>query len=113
VTVLGFFGAILASSVIGLLSFLMGVFPGGLLVIPVCLAGGVVGAVFDSVLGATVQRKGYCAVCLRKTETIHHCGETTSRTGGVSFIENNVVNLLATLGGACGALALALALGLA
>jgi len=113
VTVLGFFGAFLASSVIGFLSYATGVFPGGLLVIPVCLAGGVVGAVFDSVLGATVQRKGFCTVCLRKTETLHHCGEATSKTGGISFIENNVVNLLATLGGACGALAVAFALGLA
>lgn len=69
----------------------------------ICAVGGVFGAVFDSVLGATLQRKGYCPVCLRPTEALTHCGEKTVRTGGVPFIENNIVNMLATLAGALAA----------
>jgi len=107
VTALGFGGAILASLVIGLMGLFLGVVRNPLLVIPVCIVGGLGGAVFDSLLGASFQRKGYCRVCMKTTEALHHCGEPTQRTGGVPFIENNIVNLLATLVGSAAALAVA------
>jgi uncharacterized protein (TIGR00297 family) len=110
VTSLGFVGASLASLVIGIMALLLRILPGGLLVMVVCLVGGVSGAVVDSVLGAVVQRKGYCTVCLRPTEALHHCGEKTKKTGGLFFIENNIVNLLATIAGAAVAGAIAFAL---
>lgn len=110
VTWLGFGGAIMASAVIGAMAVLLKVLPNALPVMLVCFVGGVAGAVFDSLLGALVQRRGYCAVCLKSTESLRHCGENTQRTGGVPFIENNLVNLLATLGGATGALVVALGL---
>jgi uncharacterized protein (TIGR00297 family) len=113
VTSLGFVGASLASLVIGVMALLLRILPGGFLVMVVCLGGGVSGAVVDSVLGAAVQRKGYCVVCLRPTEALHHCGEKTKRTGGSFFIENNIVNLLATIAGAAVAGAIALALSVA
>jgi uncharacterized membrane protein len=71
-----------------------------LAVIPICVIGGVFGACFDSVLGASVQRKGYCVICHKPTEALRHCGESTHVTGGVQHIENNIVNLLATVAGA-------------
>ena len=107
VSPLGFGGAILASLVIGVMGFLLGVAKNPLLVISICLTGGLAGCVFDSLLGAAVQRKGHCVVCMKPTEALHHCGEPTQRTGGVSFIENNIVNLLATLVGSAVALAVA------
>ncbi|MDV3243891.1 MAG: DUF92 domain-containing protein [Nitrososphaerales archaeon] len=109
VSTLGFGGAVLASLVIGVMGFFLGIIKSPLLVLLVCLAGGLGGALFDSLLGATFQRKGYCRVCMKPTEALRHCGEPTQMTGGVSFIENNVVNVFATLVGAGAALAVALA----
>lgn len=107
VSPLGFTGAILASLVIGVMGFVLGILRSPLLVLLVCVAGGVGGATFDSLLGASFQRKGYCRVCMKPTEALHHCGEPTQRTSGVSFIENNIVNLLATIFGSLAALAVA------
>lgn len=103
VTPLGFVGAILASCVIGVMAYLLRIVSSPVALIWICAVGGVFGAVIDSILGATVQRKGYCPVCQRPTEALTHCGERTARTGGVPFIENNIVNLLATLAGALAA----------
>jgi uncharacterized protein (TIGR00297 family) len=104
VSPLGFVGALLASLVIGGMALVLGVMGASLQAVALCVVGGVVGAVVDSLLGASVQRKGFCKVCLRQTEAIRHCGEKTSMTGGVSFIENNMVNVLATAAGAASAL---------
>jgi uncharacterized protein (TIGR00297 family) len=105
VTPLGFIAALLASLVIGAMALLLGVVGTSLRAVALCVVGGTVGAVVDSLLGAAVQRKGFCKVCLKQTEAISHCGEKTRITGGVSFIENNVVNFLATAAGAASALA--------
>lgn len=110
VSALGFAGATLASLIIGLMALFVGVAPGQVLVVPVCVFGGISGAVADSVLGATVQRQGFCPICLKPTEAIRHCGETTRATGGIGYIENNVVNLIATTVGAASSLAAFLAL---
>lgn len=110
VTPLGFFGAALAAFVIGVIALLLRMLPNGLAVVVIALAGGVIGALADSVLGATVQRKGNCVICGMSTEALKHCGEPTHRTDGAPFIENNVVNLLASVVGAGAALALAIGL---
>ncbi len=109
VTLLGFMGGILASMVIGAMALFLGVMGKDLLVVPLCVIGGMAGAVLDSVVGATLQRKGFCKVCMKQTESIRHCGEKTSMTGGLPFVENNVVNALATLAGAGASLAFLLA----
>jgi uncharacterized protein (TIGR00297 family) len=96
---LGFAAAAFASLVIGVISFFLGVLPSLLILVELCAIGGVVGAVVDSLLGALVQRGGYCRVCLKPTEALTHCGERTHATKGVGFIENNVVNVLATVAG--------------
>jgi uncharacterized protein (TIGR00297 family) len=103
VSLLGFAGALIAAGVIGAMAALLRILPSPLLLMAVCLAGGFFGAVFDSFLGAGVQRKGYCSVCHRQTEALSHCGERTTMTSGVSFVENNIVNLLATIVGAAAA----------
>lgn len=65
------------------------------------LAGGVAGALLDSLLGAALQARRRCPACDRLTERIvHGCGTPTAPAGGVAWMTNDVVNLLATLGGA-------------
>ena len=105
VTLLGVLGAVFASLVIGSMAFLLGLMPTQLEVVPICVIGGVLGASFDSVLGAVVQRRGYCVICHKPTEALRHCGESTHVAGGVRYIENNMVNLLASVVGAAASLA--------
>jgi uncharacterized protein (TIGR00297 family) len=62
---------------------------------------GVVGALSDSIAGALVQKRLWCDACGKATEMqIHTCGSTTRRVGGLAFVENDAVNLLATMVGA-------------
>jgi len=76
------------------------------------LAGGVAGTLADSVLGATVQGRFHCPVCGRDPERARHdCTGTARPSGGIGWIDNDVVNLLATTVGAGVALGAARALG--
>lgn len=111
VTGLGFFGSLIASLAIGALAAAVGILNGlsPFLVLAVAVIGGFTGSVADSLLGARVQRKGVCTVCGRPTEALVHCGKSTTLTSGISFVDNNVVNLLATVVGALVALAVAAA----
>jgi uncharacterized protein (TIGR00297 family) len=64
------------------------------------LAGGVAGAVADSVLGATVQDRRWCDRCSEATERrTHACGAATRASGGVEWIDNDVVNVACTMTG--------------
>ena len=72
-------------------------------------AGGIAGALLDSLLGATLQAQRWCARCGRACETDpHRCGSPTALRRGVAWIENDAVNLAATICGALVAAALAL-----
>ena len=64
---------------------------------------GLGGSLFDSLLGATVQRIYYCDTCQKDTERHphHRCGSPTHPIRGLAIINNDVVNFGATL---CGAL---------
>ncbi len=110
VTLLGVLGAVFASLVIGSMAFFLGLMSTQLEVVPICVIGGVFGAIFDSLSGAVVQRRGYCVICHKPTEALRHCGESSHVTGGIRYIENNVVNLLATVAGAATSLAVFLVL---
>ena len=119
VSPLGFAGAALASLILGAMASVLRVFPFPVLtlstwvvLVSVSVAGGLSGAVVDSLIGALFQRRGNCAVCMKPTEAIRHCGEKTVVSGGASFIENNVVNLIATVGGSVVSLAVLLLWGL-
>ena len=64
--------------------------------------GGFLGALVDSLLGATVQAVYYCPVCAKPTEhhPHHTCGAPTHHLRGWRGLDNDGVNLLATLIGA-------------
>jgi uncharacterized membrane protein len=64
------------------------------------LVGGIAGSTADSLLGATVQARRWCERCNAATEhALHGCGTATRVTGGVSWIDNDVVNALSTAAG--------------
>jgi uncharacterized protein (TIGR00297 family) len=65
------------------------------------VAGGVAGAFFDSLLGASVQALRWCPQCAVACETNpHHCGSATTLRRGVAWLENDAINFAATLFGA-------------
>jgi uncharacterized protein (TIGR00297 family) len=71
----------------------------------VVIASGVAGAFADSLAGALVQERRWCAACRAPTErTVHVCGTRTGRVGGVAGFDNDVVNLLCSFVGALVAL---------
>lgn len=65
--------------------------------LPVVLASGFLGAVFDSVLGSRAQVKYRCAVCGTITERETHCAAPTLRVSGAAWVTNDAVNLLSNL----------------
>jgi uncharacterized protein (TIGR00297 family) len=106
VSALGFVGAAFASLVIGIMAILLGILSNPLVLLPICVIGGFLGAVADSLIGAAVQRRGVCVICLKSTEALKHCGEPTRLTGGLPMIENNVVNFFSTIVGAASSAAM-------
>lgn len=70
-------------------------------------AAGVAGALFDSLLGATLQIVFSCPTCKKTTELREHgCGTRTIPRAGIAWITNDTVNALATLAGGIVAAAL-------
>lgn len=106
---LGFGGSLLASFAIGIIAALLGVVPGAspVAVVLISVIGGFAGSVADSLIGATFQRKGVCTVCGAPTESLVHCGKHTRCDSGLGFVDNNIVNLLATVVGAAVSLGIA------
>lgn len=65
------------------------------------LVGGILGCTLDSLIGASLQARRWCASCDMATEQrIHRCGAATTRAGGLAWLDNDGVNALATIGGA-------------
>jgi len=112
VSPMGLAGTLIASALIGVVAALLGVASGlqPAYVVAVSVSGGVIGSLADSVAGATFQRKSYCVVCGKPSENLVHCGEPTRFSSGLGFVDNHVVNVLATVFGAIGSVGLFLLL---
>jgi uncharacterized protein (TIGR00297 family) len=64
------------------------------------VVGGLAGSLFDSLMGATVQGIYYCDQCEKETErTTHYCGQRTRMVRGWAWLNNDLVNVLASLVG--------------
>ncbi|MGB9023466.1 MAG: DUF92 domain-containing protein [Candidatus Bathyarchaeia archaeon] len=94
------FGALLIGIAAGLLG--MAGNPGWSLsvLIGTTMIAGLAGCSIDSVIGATVQGIYKCRVCNKITENRRHCGNPSIPLRGHKVIDNNVVNLIATICGA-------------
>lgn len=65
------------------------------------VAGGALGCLLDSVLGAWLQARRWCTSCGTATERrIHRCGARTRVEGGLPWLDNDGVNAISTVGGA-------------
>ncbi|MFO7662157.1 MAG: DUF92 domain-containing protein [Chloroflexota bacterium] len=63
-------------------------------------AAGAAGSLIDSLMGATIQQIYYCDTCQKETERqVHRCGTTTRPLRGWSWTNNDLVNLISSLGG--------------
>lgn len=62
--------------------------------------GGFMGALSDSLLGATIQASYYCPRCHKETEKRRHvCGADTTLARGYAWLGNDLVNLFASTAG--------------
>jgi uncharacterized protein (TIGR00297 family) len=67
------------------------------LLLPVATLIGFVGMLADSALGAGLQGRFHCPTCDESSEwRRHRCGTPTNWRGGVPWLDNDLVNLLAT-----------------
>ena len=65
------------------------------------VVGGFLGAIADSIVGATLQDRRWCDTCQKSTERlVHGCGTATRHAGGITLVDNDLVNLNATFAGA-------------
>lgn len=63
---------------------------------------GLLGAMFDSLLGATIQAIYFCPHCDKETERhpLHTCGKSTTHLRGLIWMNNDLVNVGCALAGA-------------
>jgi uncharacterized membrane protein len=98
VTVAGFAGALAGAVAMAATMLLIG-WPRA--VAGAAFLAGMLGMVVDSVLGATLQARRFCPDCRTETEQpVHHCGRPTQVIRGARWVDNDLVNMLATLSGA-------------
>lgn len=53
--------------------------------------------IIDSVLGSVLQAKYECIECKKITEKLEHCNKQTELIEGISWINNNMVNLISSI----------------
>ena len=79
---------------------------GMLALLPTATLVGFLGMIVDSSLGALLQGRFHCAACNMASEwRVHRCGRATARTSGIAWLNNDVVNFLATGSAAAAGLA--------
>jgi uncharacterized protein (TIGR00297 family) len=107
VSLYGTLATALGAVMIAALTVLVAPGVGAAQMLPIAVAG-FAGAIFDSVLGATVQVMYRCSTEGIETEQhpVHRCGAATQRIRGWSWLDNDRVNLACALFGATAAVAI-------
>ncbi len=68
--------------------------------VPLATASGLIGSLFDSFLGATLQAIYFCDADQKETESrVHRCGRATRLIRGWRWLDNDWVNFLASVFG--------------
>jgi uncharacterized membrane protein len=94
----GALGALIVSTTGALVSGTPALLPIGILI-------GLAGMLVDSGVGALLQGRFHCAACDEASEwRVHRCGQRTVLKGGFRWLDNDGVNLFATLFAAAAAL---------
>lgn len=95
ISIVGTLASVAGAGLIGLLAVLVSPLPATFLTFVWVTLAGVSGALFDSLLGATVQSIYYCPNCRKETERypMHTCGSQTTRLRGWPWLDNDLVNL--------------------
>lgn len=108
VSVVGTLSSLLAATLIGALAML--IFPGMALQAFASIAlAGLCGSLVDSLLGASVQALYFCPLDQKETEKhpLHGCGTATVQIRGLSWLNNDLVNVACGVAGSLIALLLA------
>jgi uncharacterized protein (TIGR00297 family) len=94
ISLVGTLAALTGAGLIGLLAGLLN--PGGIswLTMLIVTVAGLLGSLFDSLLGATVQAIYRCPACNKETEQYpnHSCGTMTTQIRGWKWLDNDWVN---------------------
>lgn len=103
ITLIGIFGGIAGSAALAFSGFI--IFDGNSRMLYVdsgitsVFLGGIIGNLFDSFLGVTLQSKNRCVVCDNTTEETSHCGKPAFHSSGLRLLNNDGVNFLCSLTG--------------
>ena len=95
VSLMGTLAALAGSALIGALAVLFPPMSTPWLAGVLVTLAGFLGALFDSLLGATIQAIYHCSTCDKETERhhLHTCGTPTVRIRGWAWLNNDLVNL--------------------
>ncbi|HJU89879.1 MAG TPA: DUF92 domain-containing protein [Gemmatimonadaceae bacterium] len=98
VSLAGLVAAVAGAAFIAGSALLLG-WPGRLTI--AVFVGGMAGALADTLVGAVVQARRRCPACESLTErAVHSCGSATVHAGGVRWMNNDAVNVVAASVGA-------------
>jgi len=104
VTLMGELACLTSALVITAIGTSLGILSGGYRNLSAAALAVILGAIiatnFDSLIGGTVQGRNRCTVCGTSTELLTHHDMPTVSMSGKRMLDNNAVNLVATLAGA-------------